>query len=190
MNRKEVFAMQNTVGRGSSAARSGLGAWAGIGALMGVFAGLVFAVFQAIMAMVAPGPPPGELVVMVEGIPYGGVPAPTGAPALVAPAIAMAALIHLVLSAVYGAIFGALAPRVSALRNDRRALVGAAAGFGLLIWLVNFFVIAPIAFPWFLETSQVVQFFAHTLFYGAILGLLLAVTMIPERSRAREGANA
>ena len=182
--------MQNTVGTGSSAARSGLGAWAGIGALMGIFAGLIFALFQVLIAIAALGPLPSELVVMVEGVAYGGVPTPTGAPAVAAPAIAIAALIHLVLSAVYGAIFGAVAPRVRALRNDRRALVGAATVFGLLIWIVNFFVIAPAAFPWFAETNQVVQFFAHTLFYGTVLGLLLAVTMIPARSRARENARA
>lgn len=181
--------MQNAVGRESSAASSGLGAWAGIGALMGIFAGLIFALFQVVMATAALGPLPSELIVMVEGVAYGGVPASTtNAPALVAPAIAVAVSIHLVLSAIYGAIFGAVAPKVRALRNDRKALVGAATVFGLLIWIVNFFVIAPVAFPWFAETNQVVQFFAHTLFYGTVLGLLLAVTMIPARSRARAGA--
>ena len=182
--------MQNTVGRESSTARSGLGAWAGIGALMGIFAGLVFALFQVFMATTALGPLPSELIVMVEGVAYGGVPAPTSAPAIAAPAIAIAVLVHLVLSAVYGAIFGAVAPKVRALRDDRRALIGAATVFGLLIWIVNFFVVAPVAFPWFAETNQVVQFFAHTLFYGTVLGVLLAVTMIPARSRAREGASA
>lgn len=182
--------MQNSIGRESSASRSGLGAWAGIGALMGVFAGLVFGLFQVIMATLALGPLPSELIVMVEGVAYGGVPTPTSAPAIADPAIAIAVLIHLVLSASYGAIFGTFAPKVRALRNDRKALIGAATVFGLLIWIVNFFVIAPVAFPWFAETSQVVQFFAHTLFYGTVLGLLLAVTMIPARSRAREGASA
>lgn len=181
--------MQNTVDRGSSGARSGLGAWAGIGALMGIFAGLVFALFQLIMATAVLGPVPSELIVMVEGVAYGGVPVPTGAPAIAAPAVAIAILIHLLLSAIYGAIFGAVAPKVRALRNDRKALIGAATVFGLLIWIVNFFVIAPVAFPWFAETNQVVQFVAHALF-GAVLGLLLAVTLIPARSRARDGVSA
>ena len=182
--------MQNAVGRESSAARSGWGTWAGIGALTGVFAGIVFALFQVIMAAVGLGPLPGELIVMVEGFAYGGVPTPTNAPAIAAPAIAIAVLIHFVLSAIYGAIFGAVAPKVRALRNDRKALIGAATAFGLLIWIVNFFVIAPVAFPWFAEANGVVQFFAHTLFYGTVLGLLLAVTMIPARRRAREGTRA
>ena len=56
---------------------------------------------------------------------------------------------------------------MGALRNNRMALIGA--------------VIAPVAFPWFAQTNAVVQFFAHTLFYGTVLGLLLEVTMIPTR---------
>ena len=181
---------QNGVGRESPAARPGLGAWAGIGALMGVLSGLVFALFQVIVAAVGLGPPPGELIVMVEGVAFGGAPVAPGAPGMAAPALAAAVPIHLALSAIYGAAFGALASRVRALRDDRRALIGAATVFGLLIWIVNFFAIAPVAFPWFAEADRVVQFFAHTLFYGTVLGLLLAVTMIPERRRARGGARA
>lgn len=175
--------MQNSVSRESSTARSGLSTWAGIGALAGVLAGLVFALFQVIMGAVGLGTPLGELTEMVEGVTFGGVPATTGAPAIAAPEIAIAGLTHLVLSAIYGAILGAVASKVGALRNNRIALVGAATVFGLLIWIVNFFVIAPVAFPWFAQTNGVVQFFAHTLFYGTVLGLLLEVTMIPARRR-------
>ena len=57
---------------------------------------------------------------------------------------------------------------------SRGALIGAAAVGGLLLWLVNFYVIAPVAFPWFTMANQVVQFFAHTIFFGAAFGLLLA----------------
>ena len=188
---KEVdFVMQNAVGRESSAARSGLGTWVGIGALTGVLAGLVFALFQVIMSAVGLGTPLGELVEMVEGVTFGGGSASVSAPAIAAPEIAIAGLTHLVLSAIYGAVFGAVASKVRALSNDKKALIGAATAFGLLIWIVNFFVIAPAAFPWFAETNGVVQFFAHTLFYGTVLGLLLAVTMIPARRRAREGTRA
>ncbi len=179
--------MQNSVGRESSAARSGLGTWVGIGALTGVLAGLVFALFQVIMGAMGLGTPLGELTEMVEGVAFGG--GPISAPGIAAPEIAIAGLTHLVLSAIYGAIFGAVASKVDVLRNNRIALVGAATVFGLLIWIVNFFVIAPIAFPWFAQTNGVVQFFAHTFFYGTVLGLMLEVTMIPVR-RPREGPRA
>ena len=181
---------QNGVGRESSTDRPGLGAWAGIGALMGVLAGLVFALFEVVMAALGLGPPPGELIVMVEGVVFSGAPAAPGVPGIAVPALAAAVPIHLLLSAIYGAAFGAVASRMRALRGDRRALIGAATVFGLLIWIVNFFVIAPAAFPWFAEANPVVQFFAHTLFYGTVLGLLLAATMIPARRSARRGARA
>ena len=173
--------MQNSVGRESSAARSGLSTWVGMGALTGILAGLVFALFQVIMSAVGLGTPLGELIVMVEGVSFGGGAGSINAPGIAAPELLLAGLTHLVLSAVYGAVFGAVASTVRALRNDQRALIGAATVFGLLIWIVNFFVIAPLAFPWFAETNGVVQFIAHTLFYGTVLGLMLAVTMIPTR---------
>ena len=173
--------MQNSVGRGSSAAPSGLGTWVGMGALTGVLAGLVFALFQVIMSAVGLGTPLGELTEMVEGVTFGGGPASINAPGIAAPEIAIAGLTHLVLSAIYGAVFGAVASKVGALRNNRMALIGAATVFGLLNWIVNFFVISPAAFPWFAQTNGVAQFFAHTLFYGTVLGLMLEVTMIPVR---------
>jgi hypothetical protein len=173
--------MQNSVGRESSAARSGLGTWVGIGALVGVLAGLVFALFQVIMAAAGLGPPVSELLEMVEGVTIGGGSGSISAPGIAAPELAIAGLTHLVLSAIYGAVFGAVASKVGALRNNRVALIGAATVFGLLIWIVNFYVIAPVAFPWFAQTNAVVQFFAHTLFYGTMLGLMLEVTMIPAR---------
>jgi hypothetical protein len=155
----------------------------GIGALAGVLAGLVFALFQVIMSAAGLGMPLSELIVMVEGVTFGSGSGSISAPAIAAPEIAIAGLTHLVLSAIYGAVFGAVASKVHALRNDKKALIGAATVFGLLIWIVNFFVIAPVAFPWFAQTNGVVQFFAHTLFYGTVLGLLLAVMMIPTRRR-------
>ncbi len=175
--------MQNSVGRESSAARSGLSTWVGIGALTGVLAGLVFALFQVIMSAAGLGTPLSGLIVMVEGVTFGSGSGSISAPAIAAPEIAIAGLTHLVLSAIYGAVFGAVASKVGALRSNRIALIGAATVFGLLIWIVNFFVIAPVAFPWFAQTNGVVQFIAHTLFYGAVLGLLLEVTIIPARRR-------
>ena len=175
--------MQNSVGRESSAARSGLSTWVGMGALAGVLAGLVFALFQVIMSAAGLGTPLSGLIVMVEGVTFGSGSGSISAPAIAAPEIAIAGLTHLVLSAIYGAVFGAVASKVGALRSNRIALIGAATVFGLLIWIVNFFVIAPVAFPWFAQTNGVVQFIAHTLFYGAVLGLLLEVTMIPTRRR-------
>ena len=50
--------------------------------------------------------------------------------------------------------------------------MGTATLFGLLLWIVNFYAISPVAFPWFGMANPIVQFLAHTFFYGATLGLL------------------
>ncbi|WP_258045731.1 hypothetical protein [Mesorhizobium sp. NBSH29] len=79
-------------------------------------------------------------------------------------------IVHMVLSIVYGMIFGAIA--ASTLRGQM-AHVGLGSLFGLVLWLVNFYVIAPMAFPWFLEANPIAQFIAHTFFFGTVLGYSL-----------------
>lgn len=44
---------------------------------------------------------------------------------------------------------------------------------GLPLWLVNFYIIAPAVFPWFTNANPVVQFLAHTFFFGTALGIYL-----------------
>lgn len=53
------------------------------------------------------------------------------------------------------------------------AFVVVASIFGLALWLINFYVIAPFAFPWFLQSSPLVQFVGHTFFFGSVLGYYL-----------------
>lgn len=47
-------------------------------------------------------------------------------------------------------------------------MIGAA--FGLAIYLVNFYLIAPVAFPWFTMAQNWVSAFSHIVF-GALIGL-------------------
>lgn len=63
--------------------------------------------------------------------------------------------------------------------------MAAGAVFGLLLWVVNFYLISPLAFPWFAMASPLVQFLAHTFFFGAVLGALFALISIGGR-RSRE----
>ncbi|WP_047866505.1 hypothetical protein [Rubrobacter aplysinae] len=161
----------------SSASGQGVGRWAATGAAAGAIAGIVFIVFEMIMAGLS-GPSPFGPLRLISAIVLGQgalPPAPTiGLPA----AIIVGLIVHFVLATVFGVIFGAilggLSSRVGALAGSRGALIGAATAGGLLLWIVNFFVIAPIAFPWFTMANQVVQFFAHTFFFGTAFGLLLA----------------
>jgi len=78
---------------------------------------------------------------------------------------AMALLIHLPLSGAYGRIIGACVRQF-----DERwaALVGL--GCGLAIYGINFWLIAPDPFPWFLDSRNMVTAVDHAFF-----GILTAV---------------
>jgi hypothetical protein len=85
-------------------------------------------------------------------------------------------LVHMMLSALYGAGVALAAVVVPQLRSGTVALVAWASIAGFALWLVNFYVIAPIAgWNWFPnDTDPVVQFVAHTFFFGSVLGLYLS----------------
>lgn len=92
-------------------------------------------------------------------------------------ALLLGSVVHLVLSAAFGLVYGLIGASLT-----RRAQVwfGAQAGlgiaFGLALWLINFQLIARAAYPWFLETPQLMQALIHALFYGLPLGLMYAAS--------------
>jgi hypothetical protein len=151
--------------------RSTAGRWALAGALIGLAAGVVFAMFEMVVADVRgegfwmPIRMIGAIVLGKEALEpgYG-----------VTEAAVAGMTLHLALSALYGGVFGGLAAFVRELRSSRPLLVGAAMAYGLALWLVNFYGIAPAAFPWFQDANPVVQFVAHAFVFGAVLGLALA----------------
>ncbi len=153
--------------------RSGAGSWITAGAVAGIIAGIVFAAFEVIMAAImgqgffAP-----LRMIGAIGLGEGALP-PQPAIGLVT-VVPVALVIHMILSILYAAGFAVIASFVGVLRENRTWLVGAATVAGFALWIVNFYVIAPFAFPWFGMANSVVQFFAHTFFFGTVLGLLLA----------------
>ncbi len=91
-------------------------------------------------------------------------------------------LVHMMLSVAFGVTFAALLMAFSALRRSAVWLVGAATAYGLLLWLVNFYVIARVAgWDWFPDgADQFWQgFIAHTFVFGSLLGIYL--TIAPRR---------
>lgn len=136
----------------SDAPRSGVGAWVLVGAVTGVLAGAVFIFFEMVVAksmgMEAAGP-----LRMIAAIVLGREALPEQATVGLPAAEAAGFVVHFVLSAVFGAIFGAIAGSVGVLRTNRWVLLGAAVVFGLALWIVNFYVIGSIFFPWFTTTS-------------------------------------
>jgi hypothetical protein len=152
-------------------ARLEASAWVLRGAVMGIAAGGVFLLFEIVAAGIMSHSSfvPLRMIAAVA-LGEGALPGqPTIGLAVVVPA---ALAVHYALSALYGAAFGAIIG-MGGLHNNRLVLVGAAAVFGFLLWLVNFYAIAPLAFPWFSMTNPLVQIAAHA-FFGTALGLSLA----------------
>lgn len=142
------------------------------GMAMGFLAGLVFVGFEVVVEVItgsSPFGPPQMMGAILLG--------EDSLAALATPAfVAMAGLtLHFLLSALYGGVFGAIVQAARPIRDNRLLLVAAGAVFGLLLWVVNLYLISPLAFPWFAMASPLVQFLAHTFFFGAVLGLLFAL---------------
>ena len=167
-----------TLGKNRALATTRLGVrsettrWVLRGAVMGIAAGGVFLIFEMIVAGLM-GQSAFDPLRMIAAVVLGDGALPMQPAVGLAIVVPVALATHYVLSAIYGAVFGVAVAEIGALRHDRVVLVGAAAAFGLLLWLVNFYVIAPIAFPWFSMADPFMQFIAHT-FFGTALGLLLA----------------
>ena len=138
------------------------------GAIGGIVAGIIFAMFEMIVTASMMGPDAFFMPLRMIGAIALGKAALEPAYSLWSAGLA-GVVVHMVLAVVFGAIFALL---FGGLRSAS-AIVGVGAAYGFAMWLFNFYVIAPSAFPWFLEADTIVQFVAHTFFFGATLGLYI-----------------
>ncbi len=164
--------------------RSDLARWAKHGAIGGLLAGLLFALFEMVMATVQMG---GEAFFMplrmIGGIALGSQALePSSTSLLEAGGVGIA--IHMMLSVIFGASVAVVAGLVAPIRSSTVALIAWTSLAGLALWLVNFYVIAPIGgWRWFPEgTDPVIQFIAHTFVFGSLLGLYLDRTVRARRT--------
>lgn len=148
--------------------------WVRAGLIGGVVAGIVFAMFEMIMAVVLSGSEAFFMPLRMIGAIGVGTSALDPATSLVT-AGGAGLVIHMVLSMMYGvAVAGVITLLGSFARSTASVLVvSSLAGFAL--WIMNFFVLAGIfGWNWFPETQNVaVQFVAHTFMFGTVLGLVL-----------------
>jgi hypothetical protein len=148
--------------------------WLVHGVVGGMIAGIVFAMFEMIMAAIQMG---GEAFFMplrmIGGIVLGEQALAPETSLIVAGAAGL--VVHMMLSAMYGAGVAVAAAFVPQLRAGTLPLVAWASAAGFALWIVNFYVVAPIAgWHWFPDgTDPLVQFVAHTFFFGSVLGLYL-----------------
>lgn len=138
------------------------------GAIAGIGAGIVFAAFEMVVSAVMMGPSAFWMPLRMIGAIALGPQAMDAGYSLVAAGAAGLA-VHVALAAIYGAVFAAIA---GGLRSGP-TMIGAASAYGFALWLLNFYVIAPAAFPWFGDANPMVQFIAHTVFFGSVLGVYL-----------------
>ena len=100
--------------------------------------------------------------------------------------------VHFVLSSLFGLLWGAIAKSVApSVRDHFGPHAIAAMIYGLILWLVNFQIIARVVYPWFLDARPLAQLFLHVLAYGLPLGLYLCARLRPlDRLPARRRATA
>jgi hypothetical protein len=149
-------------------------AWIRAGIIGGIIAGMTFAMFEMIMAVVLSGS--GAFFMPLRMIGAIGIGSSALDPATSLLTAGGAGLvIHMVLSMMYGlGVAGALALGRSLTRSTISVVAAASlAGFGL--WILNFFILAgAFGWSWFPDSQNVaVQFVAHTLMFGAVLGVVL-----------------
>ncbi|MFW5739483.1 MAG: hypothetical protein ACOC1F_03865 [Myxococcota bacterium] len=141
----------------------------GIG--FGILAGLIFALVE-IIAAAAMGNPVFGPFRMFASIVLGSAALQTVS---LGTAIIVGSFVHVVLSGLFGLAYGLFNSRLSTETEtswSRQVLLGLA--FGGLVWLVNFQIIARIAYPWFLNAPQFLQLVMHALFFGVSLAIMYA----------------
>lgn len=138
------------------------------GVIGGIIAGIVFAMFEMVVAMMmgdsffAPLRMIGSMVLGTEAL------MPTY-PLLTAAMVGL--IVHMILSAIYGAIFVYLLAYTDQLVGSTGLLLLYGSLFGLALWIVNFLIIAPFVWPQFTMVDQFwMGFVAHTFFFGTVLG--------------------
>ena len=85
--------------------------------------------------------------------------------------VLVGSLIHLLVSAVLGAIFGIVTRRWLHLTSDFGTPVMAGLVYGLLIWMVAYFAVLPLLNPALLEVYTPAFIIQHVTF-GVVLGLV------------------
>ena len=161
------------------------------GAPAGVIAGLIFIGFQLVAIAALSGPATAALPLrMIGAIVLG--------PAALVPGYSPIAVIttglaiHVFLSAMYGVLFAQMVTRIAhGTEDELLATTGqlAVAGtiFGTVLWLVNFYVVAPLAgWTWFPgNVHHAAAFFGHAFFFGCPLGWVFGRVASPRLLETR-----
>lgn len=130
--------------------------------LAGLFAGLVFMMLEMIMVPLflggSPWGPPRMIAAIALG--KGVLPDPPPPPTFDMGMMVAAGVVHFILSVVFAVVLALVLPRFSA-----GMALGIGAGFGVVLYLVNFYLVPAIGiFPWFAMARNWVSIFSHIIF--------------------------
>ena len=158
------------------------------GVIGGIVAGVIFAMAEMVGAWFLQGKPLLPLH-LIASIPLQTPPTNIGTLS----AVVVGTITHMFFSMVFGVVAALFVVLVDALRRSPTATTVFASVYGLILWLVNFYLLAEfLNVPWFYrQTNPALQFVAHTFFFGTALGLFLAAQLPagePARSYATEPA--
>ncbi len=147
------------------------------GAIAGLVGGITMAVVGAILA-IAMGADLWKAAKLISTFVLGL--SATAGEGFVAVPVIVGSLIHLSLSALFGALYGALSCRIWKMPLDYGKMpldYGAPVVFGfvygLAIWLIAYFIVLPIVNPLLLEIYAP-SFLIQNMVYGMILGMVYA----------------
>jgi hypothetical protein len=153
----------------------------GLGTIVatGIIAGIIFAAFEMFAAALLMGPEGAAMPLrMIGAMVLGSTALDPGYSLAVAAMTGV--VVHMVLSIAFAGVFAVIASFVAVttageVLTTARSLALAGIVFGIALWLVNFYGVAPLAgWTWFPErTDPVVQFLAHALFFGCPVGWML-----------------
>ena len=147
------------------------------GIRIGLFSGLIFG-FAATVGAVLVGYEPlmplrlGASVLLGEG-------ALTASPGT---AMLVGLIVLVSVSVFYGLLFGLSHERFTWMKHWHRLALGCL--FGLVVWALNFQIIARVLYPWFLDFIQSIIALIHIAFYG------LPLAMMYLRGERRSGGRA
>ena len=145
------------------------------GAVGGVIAGIIFAVSEMLINVLILGRSFVGPLRLISTIVLGRQAVQPTYP--LATAVIVGVIFHLILAALYGIAFVYLLSWTRQLKEPPILLLIYGTFYGLLLWVLNFLVIAPAVFPQFTNANQFWNgFVAHTFFFGTVLGIYTALT--------------
>lgn len=159
--------------------------WAGHGAVAGILAGVLFIMFQMLVAAFQTAGEGFFLPLRAMSTLFAG---PDGMQPdyPLARAIVTGLAAHLLLAGTGGAVFGLVARLIPGMATSDAGLICLGALSGVFLWLLAGLGLAPIGWSHYLQLSDsMVQLLSYALFFGASLGAYFAYVR-PRRSADRD----